>query len=68
MSHLTFSILAFSSNFGTFKSDLYGKTVKLQASMFLKTRQKGPFWAFSICSLKMSNVARFARNFDRDFW
>ena len=47
-------ILAFSTNFCPIKDDLSGNTVWPQASVFLKTRQNGPFSAFLInfCPLK----------------
>ena len=41
------SILAFSTNFCPFKSDLSGNTVWPQTSGFQKTRQNWPLWHFS---------------------
>ena len=55
MSHLSFWILAFSTNFWPTKTDLSGTSVWPEALGFQKTRQNGPFYAFLInfCPLKM---------------
>ena len=44
MSHLSFRILAFSTNFCPFQIDLSGNTVWPQASDFLKLAKMGIFW------------------------
>ena len=44
MSHLNFSMLAFSTNFCSIKSDLSGNTVWPQTSVFSKTRKIDYFW------------------------
>ena len=48
MSHLNFSILAFTTNFCPIKIDMSGNTVWQQASSFQKNRQIVPFLAFLI--------------------
>ena len=55
MSHLTFSILAFSANLGHIKSDLSGNTVSPQASGFQKLVKMDHFLTFlmNFCPLKM---------------
>ena len=64
MSHLNFSILAFSTNFWSIKTALSGHSVWLQALGFQKL-------SFDIFDQPLStqnvNVARFARNVERDF-
>ena len=70
MSHLNFSIMAFSINFCPIISDLSGNTVWPQTSGFSKTRQNWLFLAFLMhfCPLKNINLARFARNTEFDFF
>ena len=63
MSHLNFSILAFSTNFCPMKINLSGNTVWPQASVFLKLAKLAHF-----CLLTLNiNLARFARNVKWDF-
>ena len=47
MSHLSFSILTFSTNFCPIKIELPGYTVRLQASGFQKIVKMDHFWHFS---------------------
>ena len=63
MSHLTFSILAFSTNFCPIKSDLSGNTIWQQASGFQKFARLSIFGIlFYVMSTQNVNVARFASN------
>ena len=68
MSHLNFSILAFSTNFWSIKTDLSGNTVWPQALGFQKLAKLTIFGIFDLLlSTQNVNVARFARNVERDF-
>ena len=59
------SILAFSTNFCPFKTDLSGNTVWPQASVF---KNLSNFWHFyELLSTQNVNVARFARIVECDF-
>ena len=68
MSHLNFWILAFSTNFCPFKTDLSGNTVWPQALGFQKLAKLSIFGIFNLLlSTQNVNVARFARNVEWDF-
>ena len=68
MSHLTFPLLAFSTNFCPFKSDLSGTTFWLQASDFKNSPTLTIFGIFNeLLSTQNVNVACFARNDECDF-
>ena len=69
MSHLNFSISAFSANFWSIKSDLSGNTVWPQALGF-KIRPNGPFLAFfnELLSSQNANVARNVEYDQCDFF
>ena len=68
MSHLNFSILAFSTNFCPIKTDLSGNTVWPQTSDFQKLAKMTIFGIFDkLLSTQNVNVARFARNVKWDF-
>ena len=69
MSHLSFSILAFSTNFCPTKIDLSGNTVWPQASRFQKHAKLTIFGLFNLLlSIHNINVARFFRNVVWDFF
>ena len=69
MSDLSFSILAFSTNFFPIKIDLSGNTVWPQASDFQKLAKMDQFWHFKLTFVTQNvNVARFALNVDWDFF
>ena len=69
MSHLNFSIFAFSTNFCPFKSDLSGITVWPQASDFQKVAKIDHFGiSIELLSTQNVNVARFARNVKWDLF
>ena len=69
MSHLSFSILAFSTNFCPTKIDLSGNTVWPQASRFQKHAKLTIFDLFNLLlSIHNINVARFFRNVVWDFF
>ena len=62
MSHLHFSILAFSTNFCPIKIDLSGNTVWPQASRFQKLAQMSIFGIFkNFCPLTMLKMRLFRR-------
>ena len=62
-------ILTISINFCPFRNDLSGNTVRPQASGFQKLAKIDPFGIFNeLLSTQNVNVARFARNVDRDFF
>ena len=66
MSHLNFSILAFSTNFCSIKTDMFGNTVWPQASGFKKTRQNEHF--YELLSTQNAYVACLARNVEWEFF
>ncbi len=70
VSHLNFSILAFSTNFWPFKTDLSGNSVWPQALGFQKLAKLEHFWHFfnELLSTQKVNVARFARNVEWDYF
>ena len=69
MWHLSFPILAFSTNFCPIKVYLSGNTVRPQASGFQKLAKIDPFGIFNeLLSTQNVNVARFARNVECDFF
>ena len=68
MSHLSFSILAFSTIFCPIKIDLSGNTVWPQALDFQKLAKLAIFGIFDeLLSTQNVNKARFARNVECDF-
>ena len=69
MSHLSFSILAFSTNFCPIKNCLSGNTVWKVASVCQKLAKLTIFGIFNeLLSTEIVNVARFARNVECDFF
>ena len=63
MSHLNFKILAFSTNFCTFKSDLSGNTNWPKVEVFKDSPKLTIFGIFCILLFTQNvNIARFARN------